>query len=168
MASELEVKLYHEARDRALVRTVEGNTFRAECETGFSWGLAASEGNMTNATKLELTEKLKSESNFAFSFVCGLLCKLESVKGRSYAASWQKRGERDGAMVNVQRKFDRLESAIYGRTPGETLTQTLGDMAVYAAKWTVLRAEIDPAEFSAWVDEVINLIKKQKEELGSI
>jgi hypothetical protein len=167
MPSELEVKLYHEARDRALTRLVEGNTFRAECETGFSWGLAASEGFLSNAAKLELVEKLKSESNFAFSFVCGLLCKMESVKGRSYAASWQKRGERDGAMVNVQRKFDRLESALQG-TQGETLTQTLGDMAVYAAKWTVLRAEISPEEFAVWMEEIATLIKKQREELGSI
>ncbi len=162
MPSEKETQLYFQARDRALIRHVEGNEFYDECLSGFKAGLAASDGNLSDGNIFDkaLADKLKSESNFAFCFVLALLSKMESVKGRSYGSSWQKRGE-VGVLPNLMRKIDRLDTLLGSPTDaGENLSQTLGDAAVYSAKWLLLRAEIDPKEFSDWVLEVQNLIKK--------
>jgi hypothetical protein len=166
MASPREQELYFQARDRALTRFVEGNKFKEECETGFSWGIAASEeGGIHPDSEAEIINRIKSESNFAFGFVCGLMAKMESMKGRSYASSWQKRGEA-GILPNLQRKFDRLDSLMENpNSAGDTLSQTVGDLGVYGFKWLVLRAEINPAEFMSLIKE-IRLLKGKEPESG--
>lgn len=165
MADEDTTKRYFAARDRALERHVESANLISEAEQGFSLGLRWATIGPTGPSFAEveldwIKEKIKSENNFAFGFVCGVLSRLEAVKGKHYAGSWQKRGE-DGILRNLERKVDRLDilvnEEVADSTAGENLTQSLGDAAVYSMKWITLRAEIDPQEFINWVEEVRKL-----------
>lgn len=109
-----------------------------------------------------LTRNLHSETNYTFGVICGLLAKLEAVKGKHYGASFMRRGELAGVKANVDRKFDRLE-VLLDRSEGEeaekgeNVTQNLGDLAVYVMKWLALRAEVAPEEFADWMEEIRKL-----------
>jgi hypothetical protein len=152
-AIRMEQNLYEKAKERASNR-LAGNVF-LDAASAFQKGLTL--GLAPNFNEVNLFEKIQSETNYGFSFVCGLLAALEAKKGKHYAASWMRRGEA-GALANMQRKFDRLE-VLTGQQSreGETLSEQLGDLAVYAIKWTVLRNEISPEEFRKWVDEIAKL-----------
>ena len=165
MTTEKERELYFLARDRALERHTETMSLIRECREGFEAGISAAARGIGDDELARLVElKIKSETNFTFPFICGFLSRLEAIKGKHYAASWQKRGEKEGALPNVQRKVDRLD-VIAGQATeagkpldaGETSSQTLGDAAVYSIKWLALRAEIEPTEFLAWLMEVRDL-----------
>jgi hypothetical protein len=155
MSADKTNELYFQARDRALERLVEGGDFLDQCMKGFEHGLLASQNEMLESDFVNI----KSESNYGFGYVLGVLAGLEAVKGKHYAASWQKRGELLGALPNVQRKHDRLETVMSNppvSLAGESITETLGDLAVYAAKWAVLRAELTPEEFKKWIKGIVN------------
>lgn len=158
MLTEKEKELYFQARDRALERHVEGVEFHREMIDGFATGLEATDpknpANSDPKYGLDLTAiigKIKSETNFGFAFMMGVLCRLEAAKGKQYSASWQKQGE-ESAFYNLSRKYDRLEALHSSKAEGgDNHADTLADMAVYAAKWNILRCEIDPAEFEKWI-----------------
>jgi hypothetical protein len=157
MATERENEIYFAARDRALERHVEGTSLYEEAASGFHAGLHMTDRTSDGYSFSDIVEKIKTETNFGFGFICGVLARLEAVKGKHYAGSWQKRGE-PGVLANVHRKTDRLEELINTDSQaGENLSQTLGDGAVYAIKWMTLRAELDPEEFLKWVKEVQGL-----------
>ena len=165
MVSEQEKQSYFEARNRALERIVKSREFRAEADRAFIGGLLLVHPNDPTLGGITTDEEItafmhgiKCESNFAFSAVLGICAHIEAVKGKGYQASWQKRGIKDGAWVNLQRKWDRLE-ALFERglsteDGGETMITTLADLAVYAIKTIALRTEMNPAEFRAWIKEV--------------
>lgn len=160
MTTEREKQLYELAHERALARKTERENLIPELVEAFQAGISMACGSRSDEhLRMTVNGWIKSETNYAFAFICGFLCKLEALKGKHYAASWQKRGERDGALVNLQRKIDRLEVVVSGggTGDGETPTQTLGDSAVYSTKWIVLRAELDPEEVFNWFKEVRNL-----------
>jgi len=156
--SEEERKLYFGARDRALLRLVDNVIMEEQCDGWYRQGLlAATNQAELSATSLDFVEV---ETNAGFAFVCAFLSRLEAVKGKGYTASCFKRGEKDGMLVNLQRKFDRIENLMQLSSPadgGETLSQTLGDLAVYATKWLIAQAELRPNEFKAWLEEVRRL-----------
>lgn len=160
MATQREQELYFEARNRALERLIPDNTgnngrFMDELTEAFRDGIMAA--TFPNQFETQDFTRIKTETNYGFAFICGVLAKLEAVKGKHYAGSWQKRGE-PVVLSNVQRKLDRLDQLLNtDSTAGENLSQTLGDGAVYSVKWLTLRAELDPEEFIKWVEEVRNL-----------
>jgi len=148
MASNKELKEYMEARNRAISRMVEGQEFDEECQGAFGDGL----------TQIPLnSEHLLPETNDGFSRICGLLTVIQAKKGKSYQASWQKRGM-IGAFGNLQRKYDRIDAILNydGDHPpgGETLTSQLADMAVYAILMLSLQVQLYPDELSKWLDEI--------------
>jgi hypothetical protein len=151
VASDNEIKLYIEARNRALARNTEGLEFDDECTGGFTDGLRVKPTNPS---------WLLPETNDGFSRICGLLTVLQAKKGKSYAASWQKRGMQ-GAFTNLQRKYDRIDTIVNydGDHPpgGESLTSQLADMAVYAILMLSLQAQLNPVELEQWLQEIHNL-----------
>jgi hypothetical protein len=151
MAIRSDVDLYIEARNRALERLVEGREFEAEVIQALKQGLVVAEDNTS------VIPPVLTETNHGFAFILGVLTRLEAKKGRSYGASWIKRGERDGALANVSRKHDRIAEIVTQDSPGESLTTTLADCAVYCIKWAARRAETHPEEFLDWLKEVQNL-----------
>lgn len=154
--------LYEEAKKRAIARdTEEFDGIRNGFEDGIS--AVTHRGGIDRRRWLEvIVSRIKSESNYGFAFVCGMLCKLEAVKGKHYQASWQKHGETN-AFANMSRKTDRLEAIMSGQQGGENLSQTLGDAAVYAIKWIVLRNEINPEEFLGLLTEILSLENRGEE-----
>jgi hypothetical protein len=156
MATEEETKLYLQARDRALVRYTEANALMDECVAGFRAGLLYATVDPLTPVQMRSVH-LQTENNFSFAFICGILARLEAVKGKGYQASWQRRGEVDGVMVNMDRKYDRLDAVVRRNSTGETTSQVLGDLAVYAIKFLTLRAEINSEELFNWIEEVRNL-----------
>lgn len=142
--------LYELAKQRASVRSV---------------GLAAREevfhdGYTCAMYDVAAIPTLRSEDDFSFSRVCGILALIEAKKGRYYQASWQRRGL-DSAYENIRRKFDRLEVLVAALKAGEgtgsqseNILETLGDAAVYAIKTIVLLSEADPNELQKWLEEV--------------
>jgi hypothetical protein len=154
MASEQEKNAYFAARDRAIERKAQGMTLYMEACEGFQSGLNMTDPMTADPHALsDYIDRVKSESNFGFGFICGVLCRLEAAKGKQYQASWQRQGE-ESAFYNTGRKFDRLEAL---RSPtseiqkGDNYADTLGDLAVYASKWNLLRAELHPKEFEKWI-----------------
>lgn len=155
-----ERELYFAARNRALERLTDQNSLIHDSQEGFEAGIAAACGSISSEELLELVKRnVAAESTWSFSFICGFLVRMEAIKGRQYLASWMKKGEKHGALVNVQRKMDRLDAAILlgDNSVQETITETLGDQAVYDIKWLALRAEIDFEQFINWLEEIRKL-----------
>jgi len=151
-----EQALYFAARDRALARHIERIEFVQEAHPSFMEGL---QGAFDRITATDLAADVVTETNQGFAIVCGLLARIEAVKGTHYAASWEKRGE-VGILANVQRKFDRLDNLLphEGVSEGdESITETLGDLAVYSIKWLTRRAMTHPLEFEAWIKRIQTL-----------
>ncbi len=153
-------KVYFEARNRALERIVEGGEFRRAASTSFLDALLTVEAHQADIEGLLC--RVLPESTEGFSAVCGVLVKLEAEKGKYYAASFFRRGEKDGIKPNVDRKYDRIDNLVNHpeaseSKAGESMTQTLGDLVVYCIKWMTIRAVLAPEEFEAWVREVTNL-----------
>ena len=135
------------------------NELSEDCVAGLRMGIGLVHSQVPEFSK-SVTRNLHPEMNYTFGVLCGVLAKLEAVKGKHYAASWMRRGELAGAKANLDRKFDRLE-VLMGHdeeaAEGENITQTLGDLAVYALKWISLRAEIAPKEVADWMEEIRRL-----------
>lgn len=151
--------LYFEARDRALTRAIDNEEFRLEAADAFQAGIrVVQDKHITDEELLRIVMKLKSESNYAFSFLCGAIARLEAVKGRHYAASWQKRGMMS-AFMNFQRKYDRIDNIINlnSEDGGENLTSQLADQAVYSLKMMTFLAETKNVEVVSWLKEIITL-----------
>jgi hypothetical protein len=144
------MKLYLEARNRAINRATEGPEFMDECRGAFLSGM--------DIRREEIApNRFLSESNDGFSRICGLLTVVQAKKGKSYQASWQRRGM-EGAFSNLQRKYDRIDALVNtGNEPGESLMSQLADMAVYAIFMMSLQASLKPEELSDWVAEVKSL-----------
>lgn len=155
-----DLKRYTEAKLKAVSRTTKGNELSEDCLAGFRMGMGLVHSQVPEFAR-SVTRNLHPEMNYTFGVLCGVLAKLEAVKGKHYQASWMKRGELAGAKANLDRKFDRLEAlmsqADEGVSKGENITQTLGDLAVYALKWISLRSEIAPKEVSDWMEEIRKL-----------
>jgi len=148
---------YFLARNRALERSIRAIEMNREVLSAFRDGLHVAEGIMDPA---ECLAKCLPETNYGFAFMCGVLSRLEALKGQHYGASWMKRGE-IGIHANVARKFDRLEELMQGvGEEGETVGVNCGDMAVYALKWMTFRAEFQPAEILSIIQECIKLKPK--------
>lgn len=159
MPSSAENQAYFDARNRAMERVVEGRQLIHQSVVGFTEGLSFVMIPEERETITVIANKLLSESNYAFAFICGVLAKLEAVKGKGYLASWQKRGMRESAFVNLQRKFDRIDSLINTMTGGqsgggESLSDNLGDLAVYAMKMIALQSTLNPAEVVKWLESL--------------
>jgi len=153
--------LYFQARDRALERTIEDKTFLIEASKAFQEGIAVAQNRNISPQELrQIVEGLKSETNYAFAFLCGVVSRLEALKGKSYRASWQKRGM-SSAFMNLQRKYDRIDNIINlnGEDVGENLTSQLADTAVYSLKMTTFQAETNPEEVVNWLLEVIAILR---------
>lgn len=160
-AREEETKLYFEARDRTLTRFVEGSRFREESQTGFSIGVAYAD-YPTPPTDVNTNDIILPEDNRAFAFICGVLAKLEAVKGKSYQASWMKRGD-ESVFACLARKFEIIDAKMHGNDLGESRTTNLADLVVYGIKEMARQAKLNPREFEAWVNEVRNLKVKNEQ-----
>lgn len=158
MISEREQQEYFAARDRSVTRIVSARELEIEAVPAFLHGLRVASKLIPVDRALD-TSLVVPESTFGFNFVLGLCARMEAVKGKQYAGSWMKRGEKDGALVNVQRKFDRLEQAILHPEIGgdDTACDTMGDGLVYYGKWLTLRARTHPAEFENWMMSIMKL-----------
>lgn len=158
---------YHNACERGLKRVVSPvRDFNDQAVAAFKAGLGVAEG-----TPILGNQGLEVETNFSFAFVCGLLCRLEAVKGKSYLASWMKRGYY-GIKANLDRKWDRLE-VIFEEIEdegiaiaGEGLVTQCADLSVYALKLITLRAQQQPTEFQKWIDEIVSI--QDKEDIATV
>jgi hypothetical protein len=150
MPTQRETELYFEARNRALERVVSGKDFLSDVERGIAHGIRA-------ADILEIGDApLAPETNYGFAFVCGVLAKLEAVKGKSYEASWMKRGD-ESIFANIQRKYDILDARFHGNNVGESRVTNLADLAVYCVKEICRQAQLNPDEVKSWLEEVRKL-----------
>jgi hypothetical protein len=156
MTSPREQELYFEARNRAMERIADDRM--SDSNRWFINGSSYALG-FDHFSEETIIKNVKSETNEAFALVCGLLSKVEAVKGKGYLASWQKRGLAEAHKAHLSRKFDRIDAILVGGAEegGESLTSNLGDLAVYAIKMIAFRAELKPEEFRAWLVEVRNL-----------
>lgn len=163
---EIVQKMFEEARGRAIVRPTDYLTLSVEASRGLQDGLTVAYELVPITTAM--MNRIQTESSYGFAFMCGLLCKVEAVKGKHYAAIWQKRGE-PGILDNLLRKANRAEQIVelqkvaperpFSADDGETLSETLGDGAVYALKWLTWRKEFNPQEFLDFVQKVHKLGK---------
>jgi hypothetical protein len=163
--------MFSEARNRAVIRPTDYFNLSIEAAKGFGDGMAVAY-ELVPLTPTTM-RRIETESAYAFAFVCGMLCKVEAVKGKHYAAVWQKRGDAS-ALDNVLRKANRAEQVVelakiapdraLSPDDGESLSETLGDGTVYSIKWLTWRKEYDPAEFQSFVQKV-QLLGKVKEEV---
>ena len=83
MATLKEQDLYFAARNRALERHVETNALQEELEEGFSRGLAAANPSYAGSEAYDPTkymDRIKTETNFGFGFVLGVMARLEAIK----------------------------------------------------------------------------------------
>jgi hypothetical protein len=161
------VQLYNEAYKRAEERSIDGLSLMTQSIVAFRIGMQVALGQEHLIDIPSIVEKLKdvkSETNFGFAFVCGVMAVLEAIKGKGYKASWQAEGE-DSALYNIKRKYDRLK-AQKGTEPGalsfEDRPTTAADLAVYGIKLTTWFNEFDPVSFKAWIKEVQQLVTKQE------
>jgi len=78
-----------------------------------------------------------------------LLVKLHSEKSAGYGDAWRKRGELLSIFTNLARKYDRLVVALDRdvRSKDERMSDTAGDLCVYAGKYLTWLAEMHPQEF---------------------
>ena len=157
--SEKVEQMYQEATKRAEERATDTASLLEQCSLGFKMGIYEALGHPLEIPSITLS-LVKSETNFGFAFVCGVMSVLEAIKGKGYKASWQADGELS-ALPNIKRKYDRLK-AMQGTLPGELALDesrptTAADLAVYAAKLTTWFNEFDPEGFKAWIEEVKKL-----------
>lgn len=100
-------------------------------------------------------EKVVREDNALMTVAFVVLSKLQHSKEGSYGRSWSKRGQLD-IFFNTARKFDRIENIMLngGKDEvGETVLDTVGDLANYGLLWTTLFIREDPETFKNWVEE---------------
>lgn len=151
---------YFAARDRSVSRVVSARELDTEMGAAFQFGLRVASQLLPMDSQLD-PALIVPESNFGLGVVLGFAAKMEAIKGKQYGGSWMRRGERDGALVNVQRKFDRLEQALNPYQEREfgddTVCDSLGDLLVYCGKWLTLRAQTHPEEFRRWLLTIQNL-----------
>ena len=156
MATKEETQAYFDARNRAMERVVEGSILRRELTDGFFEGF----DEAANLTERELMlAKVWPETNFGFAFICGVLTKVEAIKGKGYLASCFKRGMQGGILPNLERKLDRVSALVNHDVAGkgESLTESLADLAVYAIKGITLQSVLNPEEVEKWLEGVKNL-----------
>ena len=92
--------------------------------------------------------------SYSVEKIFDLLGVLHYKKTLVYKESWKKHGEVVGVFANISRKFDRIEAVIVDKaraTADEALTDTLADLAVYAAKYLTYLAEHYPVMFHEFV-----------------
>lgn len=113
--------------------------------------------------------EVTSKAPVTTKFVCQQLITLEAKKTISYGDSWRKHGEMFSIFPNISRKFDRLERVFAGATPtaDENICHTLGDLAVYAAKyisflWELINTKV-MVDFSS---SLLGSVTPDKVELG--
>ena len=144
-------------------RIVEDIALTTQSTDWFRHGLGIASGLHSGAwTEFQdpadfLLEHSKVETNEGFAVVCGILARLEAVKGKGYLASFMKRGT-ESVWANIERKYDRLDNIINNglEGKGDAITN-LGDLAVYCIKEITRRSELYPDEFKKWIEEVRSL-----------
>jgi len=122
---------------------------------GFSHGLAAADPSYAGSEADNpdtFMHRIKTETNYGFGFVLGSSCQTGGSKGKGYQASWQRRGEVDGAMVNVDRKYDRLDAVTRRGSTGETKCQVLGDLAGLRSEVVSLQSRIGSCRICGLVE----------------
>jgi hypothetical protein len=159
MASKAEQDAYFAARNRAMERIVEGPKFQAELTDSFShtlYLLQHSDPNVRVAAEL-----IEPETNVGFAMILAGLARVEAIKGKGYLASCFKRGMQGGLLPNLERKMDRVSALINDNAKneggGESLTENLADLAVYAIKGITLQSTLNPEEVEKWIEGVKNL-----------
>lgn len=155
---ERDLDIYVKAKHRAEERVVDGDAFRREILAAFDDGIIMA-SSLGGEPQGFLEAEILTETNVGFGLVLGFLARLEAKKGVHYKSSWQRRGDVQGVLANISRKHDRLENVYQNGESGagETATETLGDLAVYSIKALIRRAETNPDEVVAWLQEVKNL-----------
>jgi hypothetical protein len=163
-------QMFEEARSRAVKRETDYFNLSLEAAKGFGEGLAVAY-DITVLTPA-MMQRIQTETTYGFAFIAGMLCKVEAIKGRHYAAIWQKRGEQ-GILDNLMRKANRAEQVVelanlapdrpMSADDGETLSETLGDGTVYSIKWLTWRKELKAQEFLDFLKKVQALGKEKPE-----
>lgn len=100
-----------------------------------------------------------------FLALASVLDGLQQAKGIAYGNSWEKRGEM-GILHQIFRKMDRIENLVYTHektglwaSGGESLPETVADLAVYALLWMSRFYETDPDNFQSWLHSVKNFVE---------
>lgn len=101
--------------------------------------------------------------NVLFAFVFWFLAEIQYYKEGTYRDAWSKRKE-IGVFFQAARKFDRLENMMLNGAKdevGESLVDTVADLANYAILWLTFILRERPEDFSKWVKENVqnNLFK---------
>lgn len=135
---------------RAAVEWLERRGLLSDSSSGSGVGLASrplrgegvpavGEGRETGAeaTTGATTGTTPRRGSIPLQTVIDVLAHLEEVKSASYGDSWKKYGELLSIFPNIMRKVDRLEALMAGAraTSDESLWDTVGDCAVYLAKY---------------------------------
>lgn len=158
-------RMYQEAYKRAEERPID-RVMLVECRNGFICGLSAALSDMDDESLKGFIEDIKSESNFGFAFVLGVIAVQEAVKGKAYKASWQAEGELGSILPNIKRKYDRLKAlaGIEGELGSdESRITTAGDLTTYAGKFTCWLAELNPQEILPWIKTIQKSVKSIQE-----
>lgn len=89
------------------------------------------------------------QSDDRSSLAIELLISLHAHKTVGYGDAWRKRGELLSIFTNLARKYDRLVVALDQgvRSRDERLTDTAGDLCVYAGKYLTWLAEEHPEAY---------------------
>lgn len=152
------------AKERAKSRSLDPVQFGAESTDGYRGGLAFAlrEGGTTP----QMLTQFYPESNHAFGVICGMLAKIEAVKGKSYLASFCRQGVATGVLPNLLRKMDRIDAIVGGMTDGqitidggENLATNCADLAVYCIKLITVIAQTNPDDVLKWLETDVRATK---------
>jgi hypothetical protein len=153
----LEKGIYEASREAAIRRPTDGDELVQAAEIGFRNAISMVSSPDSLVAQFYLPVNGNCESASLFAAMCAFLTKLEAFKGKHYQASWCRRGW-PGIFANIARKFDRIDAVAGGDSEAEeTLTETLGDLAVYAIKALSWQAAVAPMEFDAWLKNIQSL-----------
>ncbi|MBW4495039.1 MAG: thymidylate synthase [Oscillatoria princeps RMCB-10] len=98
----------------------------------------------------------KPAESHSFASILAKLSALHYKKSLVYKDSWKKHGEVLGVFANITRKYDRIETILAGgvkTTSDESLLDTVGDLAVYSAKYLTYLAEHYEATFKDFTQQ---------------
>lgn len=103
----------------------------------------------------EVVDYTVPEEQVLFELTSAMLAGVHSKKSELYGKSWRKRGH-FSALFQILRKVDRLENMmlVKGIDPGseisgETIANTVLDLAAYSVMWLGLLAASNPSQVEA-------------------